>query len=107
LWSWSTPFALGLTRIETSRIAGNRSGAGHGAVGLFEFILPRLQVSPREDMERMRAEENAALNSYGWVDPARGIAHIPIDQAMDLMAMNALPERKPPPDGSRRDVDEN
>jgi hypothetical protein len=59
-----------------------------------DHVLPRLQVSPREDMERMRAEENAALNSYGWVDPARGIAHIPIDQAMDLMAMNALPERK-------------
>ena len=29
---------------------------------------PRLQTQPREDLKRMRAEEDRILGSYGWVD---------------------------------------
>ena len=47
---------------------------------------PRLQVSPRRDMRDMRAEEDAALESYGWVDRQAGIVRIPIARAMELLA---------------------
>jgi hypothetical protein len=31
------------------------------------------------------------LNSYGWVDQSAGVAHIPIDRAMDLIVEHGLP----------------
>lgn len=43
---------------------------------------PQLQTDPQEDLRKFRAEEEARLNSYGWVDRSKGIVHIPIDQAM-------------------------
>jgi hypothetical protein len=46
---------------------------------------PRLQASPRLDLREVRDAEDQALKSYGWVDPDKGIARIPIEQAMDLM----------------------
>ncbi len=47
---------------------------------------PRLQASPRLDMKELRTAEDTVLNSYGWVDPDKGIVRIPIDRAMDLIA---------------------
>jgi len=46
---------------------------------------PGLLVNQSADMEELRASEDAVLNSYGWVDRDRGIVHIPIDRAMDLL----------------------
>lgn len=43
---------------------------------------PQLQTDPQEDLRKFRAEEEARLNSYGWVDRSKGIVHIPIEQAM-------------------------
>jgi hypothetical protein len=52
---------------------------------------PRLQASPVQDMQELRRTENAWLQSYGWVDQAAGIARIPIDRAMELIAVQGLP----------------
>jgi hypothetical protein len=54
---------------------------------------PRLQVNPGEELQAMRAEENAVLGSYGWVDRKAGIVRIPIDRAMTLLVRRALPVR--------------
>jgi hypothetical protein len=54
---------------------------------------PRLQTQPREELQRMRAEEMRVLESYGWVDPQRGVVHIPIEQAMDMVVRQGLPFR--------------
>ncbi|MGH7961634.1 MAG: hypothetical protein ACRERD_07365 [Candidatus Binatia bacterium] len=54
---------------------------------------PRLQVSPSQDMQTMRAAEDALLNSYGWVDQQAGIVRIPIERAMQLLAERGLPAR--------------
>ena len=35
-------------------------------------------------MEELRAHEDDILGSYGWVDPATGIARIPIERAISL-----------------------
>ena len=52
---------------------------------------PRLQASPTRDMQEVRRSENTRLQSYGWIDQAAGIARIPIDQAMELLATHGLP----------------
>jgi hypothetical protein len=53
--------------------------------------LPRLQPNPidgntpQEDIDELRAREDEALNSYGWVDREAGTVRIPIDKAIDLV----------------------
>ena len=37
------------------------------------------------DMARLRAQEEAVLSTYDWVDRGAGIVRIPIDQAMRLL----------------------
>ncbi|MEA1834355.1 hypothetical protein U8607_19860 [Methylobacterium durans] len=51
-----------------------------------DFPEPRLQASPARDLARMLAEERARLEGYGWVDRERGIARIPVTEAMRLLA---------------------
>lgn len=55
---------------------------------------PRLQVNGAEELRRMRAEEDAALHSYGWIDRERGIVRIPIEAAMQELAGKGLPVRE-------------
>ena len=58
---------------------------------------PRLEETPTVDLARMRAAEDAYLNSYGWIDQRNGIVRIPIDRAIDLLAQRGLPARQAPP----------
>jgi hypothetical protein len=53
---------------------------------------PRLQVAPRADLAALRSAETRQLNSYGWIDRDRGIAHIPIHRAMELLVQRGLPD---------------
>jgi hypothetical protein len=46
---------------------------------------------PLEAMATLRKQKEQQLKSYGWVDKASGIAHIPIDRAKDIIADNGLP----------------
>ena len=55
---------------------------------------PRLQVNPREDLHELRAQEDALLHSYQWVDKSAGVVRIPIEQAMRLTIERGLPTRK-------------
>ncbi len=52
---------------------------------------PRLQANPIQDLKAFRAAEDNLLNRYGWVNKEAGIARIPIDRAMDLVAEQGLP----------------
>lgn len=47
---------------------------------------PRLQTHAADDRETMLAAQHRQLESYGWIDEQRGIAHIPIERAMQLQA---------------------
>jgi hypothetical protein len=73
--------------------------------GMLAFVAVKL--SPRgDDYEKKRAkvraekldaaqkENLAALTTYGWVDKTKGIARIPINDAMQLMLVE-LPDKKP------------
>ena len=55
---------------------------------------PRLQTHPREDLQALRAREDAVLNSYGWVDKPAGVVRIPIEEAIKLTAQRGLPVRQ-------------
>jgi len=56
---------------------------------------PRLQGQPVRDLAALRAEEDKALTTYGWVDPAAGVVRIPIERAMDRVLERGLPARAP------------
>lgn len=38
------------------------------------------------DADQMRARQQFRLSTYGWVDRDAGVAHIPIDEAMRMVA---------------------
>lgn len=57
---------------------------------------PRLQVTPSVDLQKFRAEEDAALDNYAWIDAKTGIVRIPIERAMELTAERGLPARQEP-----------
>ena len=42
---------------------------------------------------QIRARDDPILYGYGWVDQKAGIAHIPIQRAIDLVAQTGLPSR--------------
>ena len=50
---------------------------------------PQLQRDPEAELEEMRHEMSERLSGYGWIDEGAGVAHIPIDQAMDLLVERA------------------
>jgi hypothetical protein len=52
---------------------------------------PHLQDNPTADLARFKEQEMRHLTSYGWLDRERGIAHIPIERAMDILARSGLP----------------
>jgi hypothetical protein len=52
--------------------------------------MPRLQVSPRDDLRKLRAEEEAILGTYGW-DRESGLFRIPIERAMEVLAAEGIP----------------
>jgi hypothetical protein len=62
--------------------------------------LPRLQITPLQDLEQARAQEEKELNGYGWVDPRAGIVHIKIDDAIRILAARGLPQVAPSPASS-------
>jgi hypothetical protein len=55
----------------------------------FQGATPLLQPAPQPDRVRYLAEKRRVLDSYGWVDRRAGIARIPLDEAMKLMAARA------------------
>jgi hypothetical protein len=51
-----------------------------------------------EKLKTAREEWEKTANTYGWVDKAKGVAHVPIARAMEL-ELNDLQARKPAPAG--------
>ena len=52
---------------------------------------PRLQTDPEADLAAYVRKERHLLDSYGWSDRGRGIAHIPIGIAMQRLARTGIP----------------
>ena len=55
---------------------------------------PLLQVVPGAELEAHRAVERLFLDRYQWIDQEAGIARIPIERAMAILAEQGLPVRE-------------
>jgi hypothetical protein len=66
--------------------------------------FPESWLGPRHMVARVRedvfgeqrgagfnAKQRAALEGYGWVDRGKGLVHIPIDRAIDLVLLRRRP----------------
>jgi hypothetical protein len=65
--------------------------------------FPKLVESEPRALAAFRAQEEALLTSYGWVEKDKGLARIPIDAAMRIVAERGLPkfESKAPAGGGK------
>jgi hypothetical protein len=72
---------------------------------------PQLQVNPRQDFLRYRAEQEQSLESYAWENRDDGTVRVPIERAMELLLQKGLPvatgassadAEKPAPKGSAK-----
>jgi hypothetical protein len=87
---------MGIFRKDESQLASNRPRLFNvDDPGLYP--APNLQRSDEYEMKTCREEEKSALASYGWVDPKAGIARIPIDRAIEILAERGLPKSAPKP----------
>ena len=53
---------------------------------------PNLQIQPEKELAAMRAAEQDRLTTWGWTDKALGLAHMPIADAINRLA---VPEPTP------------
>jgi hypothetical protein len=74
--------------------AASNFGPNVRGTALKDFAAPRLQGQPMADRKQYFAAKRARLNGYGWVDRARGIVHIPIDEAISKMIERHDKERQ-------------
>jgi hypothetical protein len=50
-----------------------------------------LERNEGSDLRKDLVNQENQLNSYGWVDEKDGVAHIPIEHAMELTVQRGLP----------------
>jgi hypothetical protein len=62
--------------------------------------LPRLEAQSGQSVAPYLAVEGRRLNTYRWIDRQAGIAAIPIDVAIDIVAQRGLPARREPAIGT-------
>jgi hypothetical protein len=58
--------------------------------------IPGDSVPPPEQQREFQAAAAAELNGYGWVDAQHSVAHIPIEEAMKLLAAQGMPQAAAP-----------
>jgi hypothetical protein len=57
---------------------------------------PALESAPQPDLAQYRAEKQRILASAAWLDAQRGIARIPVADAMAWLAASAASAPRPP-----------
>jgi hypothetical protein len=73
---------------------------------LKNFPAPQLEIDERNQLDKIRLDEEQTLNTYDYIDKKAGTVRIPIDRAMDLIAQRGLPvhgqgaSAQPPPQAS-------
>lgn len=67
-----------------------------GEYGLKEPPEPRLQISPKQDLDELRTRDASMLEHYAWVDRDAGVVRIPIGRAIEVLAARGLPARPEP-----------
>lgn len=73
---------------------------------------PRITQSHRIQRRQLERGVDERLSTYGWIDPERSVAHIPIERAVEIVLERGLPARMQtdaggtnvPPAGAEREV---
>lgn len=65
---------------------------GREAMTPEQFPSPRLEKDYDEEINQVLPEQKALTENYAWVDEKAGIARIPVDRAIDILAEKGLPK---------------
>lgn len=65
---------------------GEQAHEAPNAARDFRIAGPQLESAPQADREAFIYNKERLLHSWGWVDPASGTAHIPVEEAMRILA---------------------
>jgi hypothetical protein len=91
-----TLWAIALLHRETARVERTTGQYRPAVLGATEIgIVDQVPFTADRRLDAWKKERSDRLESYGWTNRARGIAHIPIDRAIDAVAAGALPEGAP------------
>lgn len=71
---------------------------------VLRFPAPQLQPDPTADLNKYRDAVEQQLDSAGWIDQKAGVAHIPVERAIDLVAQRGLPVRPPQTEAQQSDA---
>ena len=55
---------------------------------------PRLQAYPAQDLMVFQKEQQKSVSEYEWVNQAAGVARIPVERAMQILAKEKPAENK-------------
>jgi hypothetical protein len=73
---------------------GQQAHEAPNAARDFRIAGPQLESAPRTERDAFMRDKETLLHSWGWVDPASGVAHIPVDEAMRILAERQQDETK-------------
>lgn len=68
-----------------------------------EITDPRIQTDKFSDIRELRREEEQGLEHYGWLDRRMGVARIPVERAIEIMAARGGESPFPATAGSAQD----
>ncbi len=99
LYILATMFLTAAVLVPMYRFLGRREKAGQRPAATVlapsaraaEPAFPRLVTSEPAALAGFRAQEDAFLTSWGWVEKDRGIARMPVGEAMKIVAARGLP----------------
>lgn len=60
--------------------------------GAMAIVAPVLETAPQPERVAYDAEKARLITTYGWVDRKAGIARIPVEEAMRILAAQAKKE---------------
>lgn len=78
--------AIACALVAAALLLGARGPASNTPPQPFEGTKPLLQSAPQPERADYFAEKRRVTAGYGWVDRKAGIARIPVDEAMKLLA---------------------
>jgi hypothetical protein len=80
-------------------VTANPAGPTPAEIGRSKIgVVEQQPFDKAERGVRDRAAREDRLRSYGWVDRGRGVVHVPIDRAMELVVQGARPPPVPAPE---------
>jgi len=97
IFALSTVWAAKILSHETKKLE-EATGVTHRPPRVVEEeigIVDQVPFATDRRLHRWKAEHDKKLNGYGWTDRGKGVAHVPIERAMEAVVSGALPAGAP------------